>query len=67
VLGDLEDETFAFGFNLKSIENLGEFLIELIEREREEANKYLSLLSTCVVYSKILPATTRNGTNNSLT
>jgi hypothetical protein len=29
VLGDLEDETFAFGFNLKGIENLGKLLVEL--------------------------------------
>mmetsp|Transcript_27523 Transcript_27523/g.44762 ORF Transcript_27523/g.44762 Transcript_27523/m.44762 type:complete len:202 (-) Transcript_27523:39-644(-) len=29
VLGDLKNETLAFGFNLKSIENLGKFLIEL--------------------------------------
>jgi hypothetical protein len=41
VLGDLEDKTIAFGFNLKGIENLGEFFIELKERGREEANIFL--------------------------
>jgi hypothetical protein len=41
VLGDLEDKTITFGFNLKGIENLGEFFIELKERGREEANIFL--------------------------
>jgi len=32
MLSDLKNETITCGFNLKGIENLGEFLIELRKR-----------------------------------